>query len=174
MGKFDRDFGASKRRLDSCTLNTISSEFSCHLQLKCRMTITEVHLGVSDPRGRFAKKIGIFFSPRPVRSVNELKQSEYAPLWQRCGTLTLPRGGSKTSFKFSCPIVAANLKFQYEEFYEKISNSRPSGAIVIHCPRCTRVVNNAHGGVCGNCGEVVSVIICSSSKSACLVTFFSV
>ena len=44
-----------------------------------------------------------------------------------------------------------------KEFYEKISSSRPSnGAIVIHCPRCTRVVNNAHGGVCGHCGEVVS------------------
>lgn len=133
MSNFDRDLGVSKRRIDSCTLNTVSSEFSCHLQLKCRMTITEVHLSVSDPRGRFVKKIGIFFSPRPVRSVNELKQSEYTSLWQHCGTLTLPHGGNKTSFKFSGPIVAANLKCEFEEFYEKISNSRPSGSIVIMC-----------------------------------------
>jgi len=147
--------GMNKQRLDNCTLNAVSLEFCCHVQLKYRMKITEVHLNVSDPRGRFAKTIGVFFSPRPVRNVNELKHSEYRPLWQRCGTLSLPRGGSRASCKLTCPIVAANLKFEYEEFYEKISSrASGSGAIVIHCPRCTRVVNNAHGGVCGNCGEV--------------------
>jgi len=146
----------NKRRLDNWTLNVVSSEFSCHVQLKARLNISDFYLNVSESRGRFVKKIGIFFSPRPVRFVNELKSSEYAPLWQRCGTISLPRGGSKGSCKLTCPVVAANLKFEYEEFYEKISHSRPSsnGAIVIHCPRCTRAVNNAHGGVCGHCGEV--------------------
>ena len=150
---------STKRRLDSLTMNTISSEFSFHVQLKHRMTITEVHLNVSDPRGRFAKSIGVYFSPRPVKDINDLKQTEYSPLWQRVGTLALPRGGNKVSLTLPCPINAANLKFEYEEFYEKLSNNRPSGAIIIHCPRCTRVVNHAHGGVCGNCGEVVSSIL---------------
>lgn len=157
VSQISKDTEGIRRRLDSLILNTVSSEFSYHVQLKHRMKITEVHLNVSDPRGRFVKSIGIFFSPRHVKDVSELKEIEYAPFWQRCGTLVLSRGGSKLSLKLSCPIVAANLKFEYEEFYEKISNSRPSGAIVIHCPRCTRVVNNTHGGVCGNCGEVVSI-----------------
>jgi hypothetical protein len=151
-----------KRSLDNCSSETVSTEFSCHIQLKHRMSISEVHLNVSDPRGRFAKTIGVYFTSRPVKNVNELKDLHYAPLWQRCGTIALPRGGSKMTLKLTCPIVAANLKIEYEEFYEKISNSRSSGAIVIHCPRCTRVVHNAHGGVCGHCGEVVS-IVCNNS-----------
>ncbi len=148
----------SKRRLDSCTLNSVSTEFTCYLQLKSRLTISEIHLSASDQRGRFAKTIGIFFTPRPVRNINELKGAEYSHLWQRCGVLSLSRASTRATCKFTCPVVAANLKLEYEEFFEKNSGSRPSngGGIVIHCPRCTRVVNAAHGGVCGNCGEVVS------------------
>lgn len=51
-------------------------------------------------------------------------------------------------------MIAANLKFTYEEFHEKASNKRaPDGSFILYCPRCTRQVQNAHG-VCGNCGEV--------------------
>ena len=58
------------------------------------------------------------------------------------------------------PHSAANLRLEYEEFFDKnTSRSSSSGAFVIHCPRCTRVVNATHGGVCGNCGEVVSMNI---------------
>ena len=147
-----------KRRLDGCTLNSVSTEFSFFSQLKFRMAISEIHLNVNDPRGRLVKAVGVYFTPRPVKNTNELKDPDYAHLWQRCGTLSLTRGGNRAVCNFSSPIVAANLKLEYEQFYEKNNGSRLSGSggIVIHCPRCTRVVNNAHGGVCGNCGEVVS------------------
>eukprot|EP00957_Ditylum_brightwellii_P035874 2718707-Ditylum_brightwellii.AAC.1 len=68
--------------------------------------------------------------------------------------MSLARGAAQASCKLVTPVIAANLKFEFMEFYEKVGGSRSAdGGLLLHCPRCTRVVNNAHG-VCGNCGEV--------------------
>jgi E3 ubiquitin-protein ligase UBR4 len=148
-----RDF--KKSRLDTLALKTVNTEFSNHVQLKTRLSISEIHLAIGDPRGRFVKTIIVYFSPRPVGDVNELKAVEYKPFWQRIGTLSVARGAGQASLKLTAPVVAANLKFEYLEFYEKINSGRSSdGTLLLHCPRCTRVVNNSHGGVCGHCGEV--------------------
>lgn len=87
--------------------------------------------------------------------MNMLKNDVCGCVWQRCGTLSLGRHATSASFKLKTPVVAANLKFTYEDFYEKVGagGRAPDGSFVLHCPRCTRQVNNAHG-VCGNCGEV--------------------
>ena len=92
------------------------------------------------------KTIALYFSPRQVSDVNHLKSDNYSQLWQRCGTLSLARGSTEASFKLKHPVIAANLKFTYEEFYEKLGGMRaPDGSFILHCPRCTRQVNNAHG-----------------------------
>lgn len=105
-----------------------------------------MHCSVSDPRGRLVKTIGVYFSPRQVSDVNVLKTDKYSPFWQRCGTLSLARGASEATCKLKTPVIAANLRFTYEEFYEKASNKRNvDGSFVLYCPRCTRQVNNAHG-----------------------------
>lgn len=133
-----------------CTNN----EFCTFLQLKCRLAISEIHLTVNDPRGRFVKTIAVYFAPRPVNDVKILKSDDYAENWQLCATLNLTRGVSRASRSLTVPVVAANLKIEYIDFYERPGGSRTSdGSFMILCPRCTRVVNNAHG-VCGNCGEV--------------------
>jgi E3 ubiquitin-protein ligase UBR4 len=101
------------------------------------------------------KNINIYFSPKPVGDVNTLAEIHYEPFWQLIGTISLSKGASIASYKLKTPVVAANLKFEYVEFYEKVTGQKTaSGAVVLHCPRCTRIVNNAHGGVCGHCGEV--------------------
>ena len=144
-----------KIRLDHLILNSVSTEFSNHIQLKSRMAISEIRLNTSEQRGRYVKVIGIFFSPRPVRHISELKSVEYEPNWQKFGTIVLSRGSCRGTCKVTTPIVSANLKIEFQEFYERKSGSRSSsGALILHCPRCARVVNNAHGGVCGHCGEV--------------------
>jgi hypothetical protein len=143
------------RRMRLDQHHTVSTEFSSYVQLKTRLSIHELFVNVAEQRGRFVKSIVVYFSPRPVNDVNELKDEYYDPLWQQCGTLSLPRGASRATLHFPEGVVAANLKFEYVDFYEKITGSRSStGAMVLHCPRCTRVVNNALGGVCGHCGEV--------------------
>jgi len=143
-----------KGRLEASTAASVSSEFSTYNQLKFRVALSQVHVTVSDPRGRLVKTIGVYFSPRQVGDANILKSAKYTHLWQRCGTLSLPRGASEASCKLKTPVIAANLKFTYEEFYEKASSKRaPDGSFILYCPRCTRQVHNAHG-VCGNCGEV--------------------
>lgn len=135
--------------------NTVSTEFCSFVQLKTRLAIKELIVNVSDQRGRYVKKINVFFTPRPVNNVNELKEDDYEPYWQPCGSLTLTRGVAKATLKLPPLVVASNLKFEYADFYEKVTGQRTSsGAMVLHCPRCTRVVNNALGGVCGHCGEV--------------------
>lgn len=141
-------------RLESSVNASVSSEFSSHNQLKFRIALSQIHVTVTDPRGRLVKSIGIFYSPRQVSDVNVLKNDKYTNIWQRCGTLTLARGATEATCKLTTPVIAANLKFIYEDFFEKASNKRASdGSFILYCPRCTRQVNNAHG-VCGNCGEV--------------------
>jgi hypothetical protein len=112
-------------------------------------------LEVNDPRGRYVKTIKFYYMPRPMSSTCALKSEEYTGLWQSCGTIDLPRGSVRASYTLAVPIVAANLKIEYTDFYERPGGSKATdGSLLVHCPRCTRVVNNAHG-VCGNCGEVV-------------------
>lgn len=133
----------------------VCSEFNSYIQLKKRLAIHEIVLSVSDQRGRYVKTINVYFSPRHVNDINELRDECYDPLWQPCGTLSLTRGANKASVKVPCGVIAANLKFEYSEFYDKVNGGRTSaGVLVLHCPRCSRIVNNALGGVCGHCGEV--------------------
>lgn len=132
--------------LGASTAAEVSSEFSTYNQLKFRVALSQVHVTVSDPRGRLVKSIGVYFSPRQVNDAATLKTTKYSTLWQRCGTLTLARGASEATCKLKHPVIAANLRFTYEEFYEKASNKRaPDGSFILYCPRCTRQVHNAHG-----------------------------
>jgi hypothetical protein len=135
---------------DSCT----SNEFCTYFSLYCRLAVSEVFAEISDPRGRYIKTITVYYTPRPVSDPNILKSDEYADKWQPCGTLNLTRGATRATCTLTKPVIAANIKIEYTDFYERAGGSKASdGSLLVHCPRCTRVVTNAHG-VCGNCGEV--------------------
>lgn len=137
-----------KSRIEASTAASVSSEFSSYHQLKFRVALSQVHVTVSEPRGRLVKSIGVYFSPRQVRDVNFLKSTKYIHQWQRCGTLSLARGASEATCKLKTPVIAANLRFLYEEFYEKASSRRAAdGSFILNCPRCTRQVHNAHGKI---------------------------
>eukprot|EP00986_Skeletonema_menzelii_P020623 scaffold31847_cov131-Skeletonema_menzelii.AAC.1 len=149
-------------RLETSTASTCFSEFSSYYQLKFRVALSQVHINVSDPRGRLVKTIAVYFTPRQVsngsssdeENVNILKRDSYSRFWQKCGTINLSRGATEASLKLKHPVVAANLKITFEEFYERNNSARAnSDGPVLYCPRCTRQVTNAHG-VCGHCGEV--------------------
>ena len=123
-------------RLEASTAANVSSEFSSYNQLKFRVALSQVHVTVSDPRGRLVKTIGVYFSPRQVSDASILKTAKYAHLWQRCGTLSLARGASEATCKLKNPVIAANLKFTYEEFHEKANSKRaPDGSFILYCPR---------------------------------------
>ena len=144
----------SRGRLEGWRDGSTSDEFNSYASFKYRLVLSEVHLEVNDPRGRFVKRINIYFTPRAVVDVAELKSDIFAKLWQHCGTIELTKGATRGSCKLETPVVAANIKIEYSEFYERPGDSKSSdNSFVVHCPRCTRLVNNAHG-VCGNCGEV--------------------
>jgi hypothetical protein len=145
----------SRGRLESGKDTATSSEFCTFYKLKYRVAISDISLTVNDPRGRYVKTINVFFSPRPVHAVAELKADHYATKWQLCASLTLARGAIRTSASLTYPVVAANIKVEFAEFYERPGEKDRGGdgSMSVHCPRCTRVVTNAHG-VCGNCGEV--------------------
>jgi E3 ubiquitin-protein ligase UBR4 len=144
----------SRGRLDSSKNSFTSNEFCSFYMLKYRLSVSDIHLSVNDPRGRYVKTVNIYISPRPVSDITILKSEDYSDKWQKCATLTLPRKPSRVNVCLSQPIVAANLKIEFAKFYERPGGSKASdGSMLVHCPRCTRVVTNAHG-VCGNCGEV--------------------
>jgi len=146
----------SRFRVDALKIGTSSNEFSTFYALKHRVVVSDVCLTVNDPRGRFVKLVNVYYSSRPALDAAELKSVDYASHWQKCLTIPVPRGAARATATISHPVVAANLKIEFMEFYERPGGSKASdGSLLVHCPRCTRVVTNAHG-VCGNCGEVAS------------------
>ena len=139
-------------RLDGGKERSVSNEFCSFFMLKYRLAVSDIHLTVNDPRGRFVKTITIFHSSRPISDVNTLKTEGF--VWQKCATIKLSRGATKATASLKQPIVAANIKIEYTEFYERPGGSKSAdGSFIVYCPRCTRTVTNAHG-VCGHCGEV--------------------
>jgi hypothetical protein len=131
--------GFSRQRMDSIRAGSSSNEFNTFYLLKHRVVIGDILLAVSDPRGRFVKGVTIYYSPHPAKDAAELKMDEYAPKWQKCATMVLPRGASRASITLAYSIVAANLRIEYTDFYERPGGSKASdGSILVHCPRCTR------------------------------------
>ena len=126
--------------------SSASNEFCSFYTLKYRLSISDIHLTVNEPRGRFVKTITIYFTPRPVNDVSVLKAEDYADYWQPCATMNLTRGSSRASATLSHPVVASNLKVEFTDFYERPGGSKSSdGTLLVHCPRCTRPVTSAHG-----------------------------
>lgn len=146
---------SSRSRLHSVREGHVSDEFSSYIELKNRMVVSEVHLEIHDPRGRFVKTITVYWAPRPVNDTRELLSDSYQTKWEKFGVMQLSRGMSRGSITVSKPVIAASLKIEYTDFYERPGDARqqPDNGFVVHCPRCSRIVQNAHG-VCGNCGEV--------------------
>jgi hypothetical protein len=128
----------SRGRLEGWRDATTGDEFNSYSSFKYRLVLSELHLEVSDPRGRFVKTITFYYSPRPVAEVAELKSPDYIEKWQPCGTIALAKGASRGSCKLLRPVVAANIRIEYASFYERPGSSKSSdGSFIIHCPRCT-------------------------------------
>ena len=121
-------------RLETSTASSCFSEFSSYYQLKFRVALSQVHINISDPRGRLAKTISVYFTPRQVSSgsssdednVNILKSDSYSRFWQKCGTINLSRGATEATLKLKHPVVAANLKITVS-----ISNKISSSSLII-------------------------------------------
>jgi len=141
----------SKTRIGHRSQLCANNEFNTFIALSHRYIVSEIQVHISEPRGRFVKVINIYTSPRQVENVSELKDSTYGSKWQKRGTIELERGMEKCSCVLKQPVLAANIRFEFLDFYSRPGSS-PSDGFVVHCPRCTRVVTNEHG-VCGNCGE---------------------
>jgi hypothetical protein len=145
-----------KYRLDSIADRSSFTSFASHIQLKARVEIHELFITVSDPRGRYVKKVEVYFSSRPVDNASDLKMPTYN-CWQLCGTFSLSRGGTGTRTVLDIPVTASNLKIEYKEFFERNENHRKNdGNSSLQCPRCTNYITNS-AGVCNLCGEVVSI-----------------
>ena len=140
----------SRGRLETVKENCTSNEFNLFYKLKYRIAISDIHLTISDPRGRYVKTISIYNTSRPLSS--SLKSDQYSSKWEKIASLTLSRGGTRASATLSQPIVSANLRVEFTDFYER-PGDKDNKEGSLHCPRCTRPVTNAHG-VCVTCGEV--------------------
>ncbi|KAL3924060.1 MAG: hypothetical protein SGILL_001278 [Bacillariaceae sp.] len=127
-----------------------SDEFNLFFKLKNRVAISEFHLAISDPRGRYAKVVQIYVAPRHVGDVAMLKSDDFSSKWQKTATLRLARGAARASVGLSAPVACSNIRLHFEEFYARPGEG--SGAAL--CPRCASPVTNL-AGVCSRCGEQV-------------------
>ena len=129
----------ARGRIDNWKDSSASNEFCSFYSLKYRLVVSDIHLTVNDPRGRFVKTITVYFTPRPATEVSRLKSADFEERWQKCATINLPRGASRASASLAQPVLAANMKLEFSDFYERPGGSKASdGSMLVHCPRCTR------------------------------------
>mmetsp|Transcript_15124 Transcript_15124/g.35077 ORF Transcript_15124/g.35077 Transcript_15124/m.35077 type:complete len:1358 (+) Transcript_15124:2-4075(+) len=151
--RYEQVSSFSRARLEVLKESFSSNEFNLFYKLRYRVSISDIHLTVSDPRGRFVKTVSVYFTPRPISE--HLKSDINSSKWQKIATLNLTRGGLRASVNLSQPIIAANIRVEFTDFYDRPGDKEKGieGSSVLYCPRCTRPVTNAHG-VCVTCGEV--------------------
>lgn len=131
----------SRTRLHSLRESHASDEFSTYMELKNRLVISEFSVEIHDARGRLVKSITAFSTPRPVNDARELMSDSYIHKWQMLGVIQLSRGASRGSIVLPKPMIAANLRIEYTDFYERPGDSSQSDkTFVMHCPRCSRIV----------------------------------
>lgn len=132
----------------NCTLSSLKSgkvkaePFGQVIALKSRHEIRSVEVKISEPRGKYVKKIKVMFSPESIESRPEDKV-----VWEEVGEIELAKGHTYGYCELLTGCVASALRFEFFDFYPQAS----PGSM---CPRCSRIVTNSHG-VCGSCGEVV-------------------
>ena len=128
-----------------------SSEFALFYSLQTRLVITQITVDASAVRERFVKTMTVFSAPRPVPDPGVLKSEAFADMWEECVTIELPRSSGKTVCDFPSPVIAANLKIEFTEFYSRIENETSRA----YCPRCTRTLRDS-SAVCDICGEIIA------------------
>lgn len=128
-----------RSRLENLKHSMASNEFCSFVSLKQRLVVSEIQVHITDQRGRFVKCLTVSCSPRPTASAQDLKAAAFDGLWQECAKIEIPRGASLATCKVSIPFVAANIRIEYTDFYERPNGSKSSdGSFLVHCPRCTR------------------------------------
>eukprot|EP00934_Nitzschia_sp_Nitz4_P001486 Nitzschia sp. Nitz4//scaffold80_size88189//52173//65261//NITZ4_005091-RA/size88189-snap-gene-0.2-mRNA-1//1//CDS//3329558642//1486//frame0 len=141
----------SRSRLDTLKHSSSSDEFCSYFALKCRLVVSEVYIAVRDPKGRYVKRINLYYSPRPSGDAAELKSDHMSKSWELCTSVVLPKGASRVHVVLPVAVTAANLKVEYSEFYERPGGSKSStGVMLVHCPRCTRGVASNAIAVCSD------------------------
>lgn len=147
------------------------TDSAMHCRLGTRTSISGVLLKVTDPnRSRYVKRVDVFASARVVTDAAELKSADF--VWDKLATLHLSPAQTEVIVDLDLPIVAANLMFEYVDFYDSVSTARSSmpamsregtaetssNALVdssssrLQCPRCSRQVTDQFG-ICRSCGE---------------------
>lgn len=139
--------------------------------------ISKIILRIGDlKRTKMVRTINVYYNSRNVQAVVELKNRP--SMWHKAKSVTLQSGQTDVSFykyffyrskfqkifnvkiflilhkqvkiELSLPIIASNIMFEYEDFYETVTSLPES----LQCPRCSATVP-ANPGVCNNCGEHV-------------------
>jgi hypothetical protein len=163
------------QRLDALRAESKFTDRAIFCRLIAAQSITSISVKVGEPdRARLVKKINVYHSGRAVADAVELKTREHS--WKLSGSLFLNQGQTAARVDLDIPIEAANIMFEFAEFYSKIPaqmvqrrrGSMSSGLLDVaevlplaasgsgaseglQCPRCSRQVTDRYG-ICRSCG----------------------
>eukprot|EP00737_Agarophyton_chilense_P000145 gb/GEZJ01000171.1/.p1 GENE.gb/GEZJ01000171.1/~~gb/GEZJ01000171.1/.p1 ORF type:complete len:2543 (-),score=347.47 gb/GEZJ01000171.1/:2886-9395(-) len=162
-------------RLETIKAETKYTDCAIMHRLLAPHEVFSVRLKIIDPRRtRRAKKIEVYYSSRTVSDAADLKSHSHP--WKKLNFYNLTPRATDSVLGFPVPIQAANVKFEFTEFYEAVELQQTSGAVEsdqndvgsssavigtqresrgadsLQCPRCSRAVTDRHG-ICRNCHE---------------------
>ncbi|KAI0565043.1 hypothetical protein FGB62_22g335 [Gracilaria domingensis] len=162
-------------RLETIKVETKYTDCAIMHRLLAPHEIYNVRLKVVDPRRtRRAKEIEVYYSSRAVSDAAELKAQSHP--WKKLDFFDLTPRTTESGLGFLVPIQAANIKFEFSEFYDAVELQHTSAGTEsdqndvgsssgmneigrgnrmtesLQCPRCSRPVTDRHG-ICRNCHE---------------------
>lgn len=177
-GNTDEESRHSLVSLDSLRAEAKYTHKAIFCRLISRQCVSGVSIKVADPnRSRFVKCINIFHSMRTVADAAELKTKDHD--WRKSASIMLKPGQTEARIELDIPLVAANIMFEFSEFYSGRTPSRTGrglgagarnssgrdsveapqpeandilGEERLQCPRCSRQVTDRYG-ICRSCGE---------------------
>ncbi|KAK9812313.1 hypothetical protein WJX73_001476 [Symbiochloris irregularis] len=135
-------------RLDGLQAETKFSHNAIMTRLKQPSLINGFQVGINDPDSiRMVRRMTFYYYPWPLTELTPLKNDR--SLWLQALTVDLKPGQRAVRQSLGTPVLASALMVQYSAVWQNLSEA---AAEVLHCPRCSHTVVDAHG-VCRYCRE---------------------
>lgn len=132
------------------------SHSSEYVKLKNSYIIESMEINISDAKkSKMIRTVEFYFNNNQALEVHDLTKA--STVWQKAGSMTVPKNSSQCNITFSVPITCCNLLIEFSSFYYDLASMD-----ALFCSNCGIPVYDKYG-LCLTCGE--NVFSCHKCKA---------
>ncbi|KAG2383455.1 hypothetical protein C9374_004126 [Naegleria lovaniensis] len=132
------------------------SHSSEYVKLKNSYIIESMEINISDAKkSKMIRTIEFYFNNNQALEVHDLTKT--STVWQKAGSMTVPKNATQCNITFSVPITCCNLLIEFSSFYYDLASMD-----ALFCNNCGIPVYDKYG-LCLTCGE--NVFSCHKCKA---------